>query len=440
MLDDQHIYIGKKHTWGGDGLFGVTHKDRRQHLYAVGQTGTGKSTLLRNLIVQDIMLGHGVGLIDPHGDLAEELLDHIPPNRVRDVVYFNAADTQYPIGFNLLAQVEPDLQHIAASDVVEVFKSIWGDSWGPRMEYLLYACTAALMECQGVTLLAIPRLLTDPTFRGWVVKQVSDPAVRSFWEHDFHRYAGNQDKNRHRASGGGGFGDQAMDPVINKVGRLLMARPLRNILGQVRNRLDLPYIMDHSRILIANLAKGRLGADKSDLLGSFLVNRFQLAAMGRARQKPSERRPFYLYVDEFQNFATDSFESILSESRKYALSLTLAHQHLRQAPELVSNAIFGNVGTLISFRVGEHDAEILAREFGGTNPYSPRQFSGLSNHEVCVKLLRDGAYGEPFTARTLPPIGFNHGRRKQIVRFSQQRYGTPQSVIEDRIENWITRL
>jgi hypothetical protein len=431
MSNHEHIYIGKRNDWGNDTLFGLSHTDRRQHVYIVGQTGTGKSTLLLNSLIQDIALGHGCGLIDPHGDLAEELLRHIPPHRVRDVVYFNATDTDHPIGFNLLARVEPALQHLAASDVVEVFKSIWGESWGPRMEYLLYACTAALMECQNVTLLAIPRLLTDPNFREWVVKQVNDPAVRAFWCHDFERYSGNAN------SRSGGFGDQAVDPVINKVGRLLMARPLRNILGQVGNSLDLPFIMDHGRILIANLSKGSLGADKADLLGSFLVNRFQLAAMGRVHLGTSSRRPFYLYVDEFQNFATDSFQTILSESRKYGLSLTLAHQHLRQVPERITNAVFGNIGTMISFRVGEHDAELLAAEYGGTRPYSAGRFSGLANYEICVKLLEHGSYGEPFVGRTLPPLEMDHGRCKQIVRFSRERYGTPQEVVEGRISRWI---
>lgn len=427
MPDNEYIYIGQRNDWGYDSLFGLSHTDRQQHVYIVGQTGTGKSTLLLNSLIQDIALGHGVGLIDPHGDLAEELLQHIPLHRVRDVVYFNAADTDYPIGFNLLAQVEPSLQHLAASDVVEVFKSIWGESWGPRMEYLLYACTAALMECQHVTLLAIPRVLTDPIFRDWVIKQVKDPVVQAFWRHDFHRYTGTSQ-----------FGDQAVDPVINKVGRLLMARPLRNILGQVANKLDLPYAMDHGRVLIANLSKGHLGADKSDLLGSFLVNRIQLAAMSRARQNRSERKPFYLYVDEFQNFATESFESILSESRKYALSLTLAHQHLRQAPERVANAIFGNIGTMVSFRVGEQDAEILAGEFGGTRRYSAGRFSSLANHEVCVKAINSGVYGDPFIGQTLPPLRTNHNRRDEIVRYSREHYGTPRQIVEDRIHRWIS--
>ena len=430
MIDSQHIYFGTRDTWGHSTPFGISHADRRQHVYIIGQTGTGKSTLLLNSLIQDIALGHGVGLIDPHGDLAEELLCQIPPHRVRDVVYFNATDTEHPIGFNILSQVEPSLQHLAASDVVEVFKSIWGDSWGPRMEYLLYACTAALMECQNVTLLAIPRLLTDEGFRRWVIKQVKDPAVRAFWEYDFQRYAGN-------SMSGGHFGDQAIDPVINKVGRLLMARPIRNILGQVSNKLDLAFVMDRGRILIANLSKGHLGADKSDLLGSFLVNRFQLAAMSRARQDVSKRRPFYLYVDEFQNFATDSFESILSESRKYALSLTLAHQHLRQASDRVSNAIFGNVGTVVSFRVGEHDAEILAKEFGGTRPLASSLLSGLSNHNVCVKGLSQGSYGEPFLGHTVPALKLRHDRHKQIVNYSRQRFSAPHHAVEKRIKRWL---
>jgi hypothetical protein len=344
--DSDIAYIGIREVWEGTEPFGLLPGDRRQHVYAVGKTGTGKTTLLRNLLLQDIANGHGVGLIDPHGDLASELLDVIPPARSDDLVYFDPSDFDHPIGLNLFEQVAPQNRHLIASGIVGAFKGIWKDSWGPRLEYLLYASTAALLECENVSLLGVQRMLVGESYRRWVVRQVRDPLLRAFWQREFAAY----DKR---------FLAEVLAPVQNKVGQLLLAAPLRNILGQIRSGIDVRFMMARGRIFIANQAKGRLGEDKANLLGALLVTQFQLAAMARSDMPEASRCDFYLYVDEFQNFTTESFASILSEARKYRLNLTLSHQYMGQLRPEIRDAVFGNVGTLIAFRVGHADGKIL---------------------------------------------------------------------------------
>src|ERR1041385_222415 len=305
-MDEQQINpIGMCYTWGTDEQpCGILRTDRRHHLYVLGKTGSGKTTLLRNLILQDIMDGEGVGVIDPHGDLAEDLLNHIPSARTDDLVYFNPADTEFPIGFNVFHNVPKERRHLVASGLVNSFKSIWRDSWGPRLEFILYAATAALLDCPNTSLLGVQRMLVNQRYRNWVVKQVEDPIVRGFWLHEFARYDPK-------------FLREAIAPIQNKVGQLLMAPIVRNILGQVRTKVDPRFMMDDGRLFIANLSKGKLGEEKSNLLGSILTTQFQLAALSRADVPENRRRDFFLHVDEFQNFTTDSFAGILAEARKY---------------------------------------------------------------------------------------------------------------------------
>lgn len=346
MQNHDHITnLGVRSGWDGEQPFGLAPADRRRHLYTIGQTGVGKTSLLRHLILQDIEAGHGVAVIDPHGDLAGEILDYIPPRRTDDVVYFNPADLDHPVGFNLLAAVPAERRHLVASGVVSALKSIWRESWGPRLEYILYAAVAALLECQNVTLLGVQRMLVEETYRRWVVKQVKDPLVCSFWTEEFEDYDPR-------------FRREAVAPIQNKVGQLLMAAPVRNILGQVRSRFDPRFMMDNRRILIANLSKGLLGEDKANLLGSLLVNAFQVAALSRADAPEENRLDFHLYIDEFHSFSTDTFATIVSEARKYRLCLTLSHQYISQLSKPVRDAVFGNVGTIVAFRVGETDARI----------------------------------------------------------------------------------
>ncbi len=420
----KHIVIGVRELWGQELPFALSHNDRRHHLYTIGKSGAGKTTLLRNLILQDIKAGHGVAVIDPHGDLANDILDHIPRNRIEDVAYFNPADMEHPVGFNLLGSAPPDERHLVASGVVGVFKTIWPDFWGPRLEYILYAAVAALLDCENVTLLGVQRMLSDDRYRAWVVKQIKDPMVRSFWVNEFENY----DKK---------FLHEAIAPIQNKVGQLLMSPHVRNILGQVRSRINARFMMDNGRIFIADVSKGKLGADKSNLIGAMLVTQFQLAAMSRADMPEAERRDFFLYVDEFQSFASDSFISILSEARKYRLCLTLSHQYVDQLRPEIRDAVFGNVGSIVTFRVGHRDAKVLEQAFGET--YRANQLTSLGNHEVCAKLLADGQDCEPFLGKTLPPIGERHGRRENIIRRSREKYATARQMIEDRIRRWLRK-
>src|SRR5580698_4516332 len=308
---DDVAFLGTRQVWGSRDWCGLSATDRRQHVYVVGASGTGKTTLLKNLILQDIEHGFGVGVIDPHGDLAFELLDAIPPARTDHVVYFNPSDLEHPIGLNLLARVPQHRRHRIASGVVAAMKSIWRDSWGPRMEYILSASVAALLDCDNTSILGIQRMLVDARYRRWVVRQVKDPAVRAYWEREFERYRPD-------------FMQEAIAPIQNKVGQLVMSAPLRHVLGQVQRKVDPRFMMDNGRILIANLSKGLLGDEKANLLGSLLVSSFELAALGRVDLPESRRRDFHLYIDEFHNFTTDSFATLLSEARKYRLSLTLS--------------------------------------------------------------------------------------------------------------------
>ena len=416
--DNETIFMGLRQEWGGESRFGMDAPERGQHVYVIGQTGTGKSTLLRNLILQDIEAGRGVGLIDPHGDLAQELLDHIPPWRTDDVVYFDAA-ARDPLALNLFRAVG-DNWHLVASGIVSAFRKIWGDSWGPRLEYILFAALAALLQCENTSLLGVSRMLHDERYRRWVVRQVKDPAILSFWVNEFERY----DRR---------FLQEVIAPIQNKVGQLFLSPPLRHVLGQVGTKISFRFMMDRRRIFIANLSKGLVGETHSSLLGSLLVTCFELAALSRANRPPEKREPFFLYVDEFHHCATDSFASILSEARKYGLSLTLAHQYLGQLGEDLSKAVFGNVGSLIAFRVGEADASVLERQFGGG--YARSQFTGLGNFELCARLLNR----EPFLGKSMPPLVTARNRRKLVMRRSREKYCTKRKLVEERIERWLRR-
>src|SRR5580658_913430 len=402
-MNDQnpHIIIGEQPGWGDSQPFGIAAVDERQHIYIIGKTGAGKTTLLRNLIVQHIALGHGVGVIDPHGDLAEELLNHIPPRRADHLVYFNPGDIEFPIGMNVIGSVKPDERHLVASGIVGAFKAIWRDSWGPRLEYILYNAVSALLECRNQTLLGVNRLLTDDNYRAKVIRQIKDPFIRTFWAEEYENY----DER---------FKREAIAPIQNKIGQFLLNPVVRNILGQVRKKVDIPFVMNNGRLFIANLSKGQLGHDKANLLGSLLVTQFQLGAMARANRPESERRDFYLFIDEFQNFSTDAFASILAEARKYRLALTLSHQYIDQLSPPVRQAVFGNVGTFIAFRIGYTDAEVMEKEFG--NEFPAIAIADLDRYEAIVKLLEDGSNLQPFRAKMLPPLENRIGRKDKLIR------------------------
>ena len=406
--------------------FGLSVTDRRRHVYAVGKTGSGKSTLLRNLIVQDIEAGRGLMLLDPHGDLAEELLDYIPSWRIEEVVYLAPADLAYPIGFNILQQVPPDDRPLVAASVVATFKHIWRESWGPRLEYVLYNTVGALLDFPpsrgGVSLLGVPRMFTDTDYRERVMKEVQDQRVRAFWTEEFAAYAPQ-------------FATEVVSPVQNKIGSLVASPAIRNMLGQATSTLDIAEAMDHRRIVIANLSKGRLGEAATNLVGSLLVTAVQLAAMQRSTIPEDERVDFAVYLDEFHNFGSDIFASILAEARKYRLSLVLGHQYLAQVSPAIRAAVFGNVGTLVAFQVGYDDAEALAGEF---TPYGPEVLTGFHRGEVAVRTVAGGTTSVPFLGSTIAEVGWSYASREKVIEQSRRRWGRRREEVEARLERWLS--
>lgn len=420
-MDPNLSFIGVRKAAVRAEPFGLSQSDRRGHLYVVGKTGTGKSTLLRNLIVQDIAAGRGLALLDPHGDLAEELLNYIPPWRDRHVVYFNPADLEHPIGLNPLETVPADRRAAVASGIVAAFRHIWGESWGPRLEYILFNTIAALLDQPTATLLGVQKMLVDDAYRAFVAARVRDPVVRRFWTQEFAAY----DRR---------FLVEAVSPVQNKVGQLFGAPALRNILGQVRSTISLRFMMDERRILIANLSKGRLGETHAALLGALLVTEIQRAALSRADSAASARADFALYIDEFQNFVSDAVATLLSEVRKYGVSLTLANQFVGQLTPVVRQAVLGNVGSLISFRVGAEDADRLADEL---RPFSSESLCDLARFEACCRLSRGGEPGQPTIIKTLPPLGEASRRRNQLIDQSRRRFSRSRAQIEDKIERYL---
>lgn len=398
--------------------FGIKEKNRRGHMYVIGKTGTGKSSLLGNMAVSDIKGGNGITLIDPHGDLAESLLQHIPIERIKDVIYFNPGDLEYPIAFNPLEKVHPDFHHLIVSGLISVFRKIWAEFWGPRLEHILRHTLFTLLEYPESTLLDVTRLLTEKDFRMRVINSITHPHVKAFWLNEFEKYSA-------------WLRSEAVSPILNKMGQFLTSLPLRNIIGQPVNRFHISEVMDEGKILIVNLAKGRFGEDNTALLGSMLVTEIYLSALRRARIPEPERRAFYLYVDEFYTFITLSFADILSEARKYGLNLVLAHQYINQLHEKIRDAIFGNVGTIITFRVGADDAEFLAKEFKPT--FCESDFIHLPNYHIYLKLMVNGVTSLPFSATTLPFPANPESNKKEIIEHSRIRYCRKRKNVEDEI-------
>jgi hypothetical protein len=424
--DDDITLFAKTNFRNRETPFGIRRDDRRRHMYIVGKTGMGKTTLIENMVIQDILHGHGVAFIDPHGDSVEKVLRYIPSNRINDVVYFNPADMDYPIAFNPLEAVDIKYKHLVASGLMGVFTKIWAGVWSARMEYILSNTILALLDSPGNTMLGIVRMYVDKAYRKRIVDNIKDPVIKSFWTDEFANY---QDK----------FRTEAVAPIQNKVGQFLSTSIIRNIVGQTKSSIDLREIMDGQKIFLVNLSKGRIGEDSSALLGAMLITKLQLAAMSRVDIPEEERKDFYLYVDEFQNFATESFANILSEARKYRLNLIVAHQYIGQLINdrntVVRDAIFGNVGTMITFRVGADDAEFLEKEFEPT--YTMNDLVNLAKFNIYLKLMINGMTSQPFSAITLPPISAPTGNEEKVIAVSRERYATHREKVDEKIRKWL---
>ena len=402
--------------------FGIKQDDRRRHMYLIGKTGMGKTVMLENMVIQDIRRGYGVAVVDPHGEFAERMLDFVPSSRINDVIYFNPADFSHPIAFNVLERVDPEYRHLVASGLMGIFKKIWPDVWSARMEYLLNNSFLSLLEYPGSTLLGVNRIFADKEYRKKVVDKITNSSVKSFWVNEFAKYPDR-------------FREEAVAPIQNKVGQFIAVPLIRNIVGQTNSAVDMREVMDQGRILIVNLSKGKIGEDNSALLGAMIITKLQLAAMSRVDIPENERNDFYLYVDEFQNFATESFANILSEARKYRLDLILAHQYITQMEEKVRDAVFGNVGTMTAFRVGAADAEFLEREF--TPEFSANDLVNLTKYNIYLKLMIDGVSSNSFSAETLPPFPLpDESHREKIIKVSRERYGTPRERVEEKVSKW----
>ena len=408
-------------------LFGIKRKDRRQHVYMLGKSGTGKSVLMFNMIIQNIKNGDGVCMVDPHGENVEAVLSSIPPHRIKDVIYFNPADADHHIGFNVLELVDPLYKHLVASGLMGIFTKIWANAWSARMEYILNNTILALLDTPGTTLLGIPRMLVDKDYRQKIISNLKDPVIKAFWVHEYEAW---QDK----------FRNEAIAPIQNKVGQFLSTSIIRNVVGQSKSTINIFDMMNEGKIFLVNVSKGRIGEDNSSLLGGMIITKIQLAAMERVRIPEESRKDFYLYVDEFQNFVTDAFAGILSEARKYRLNLTVAHQYTAQLvvdkSSAVRDAVFGNVGTMIVFRVGADDAEFLESEFDPE--FTPQDILNLPNYKVYIKLMIDCVTSRPFSAKTLPPL-IKSGDKKieeEVIKSSRALYCRSKEVVEREINDW----
>lgn len=425
------VYIGKTVFRSQTTRFGLGEgDDRLRHMYVIGKSGTGKSTLFESMLSQDMQNGHGVGILDPHGETIDKILDRIPDHRVDDVIYFDPSDTERPVGLNLLQIDDPSQKNLLASGLVSAIKQQFDFSWGPRLEYLLNYSVLTLLEVPGTTMMGITRLLEDQNYQRFILHFVKDPVVQRFWEKEFKEMKGNQK-----------LVTEAIAPIQNKVNRFLASSTIRNILGQKKSTIDIWEAMNNGKILLMNLSKGKIGADNANLLGALLVSRIQFYALQRARIPYGERKPFYLYVDEFQNFATGSFEEILSESRKYKLGLYLTHQFTAQLPEELLKAVYGNVGTIATFSLGAPDAKALANEFA---PYfTEEDIISLERFEIYIKLMIDGMTSIPFSGRILIPwleeeaVAKKTSNRERVLQLSREKYGVERSYVEDKTKKWV---
>ncbi|MFZ2048827.1 MAG: type IV secretion system DNA-binding domain-containing protein [Minisyncoccia bacterium] len=426
MDQDKITYFGETDSRSKRALFGIKAKDRTKHVYVIGKTGMGKSTMLENMAIQDIQNGNGTVFIDPHGGTAEKFLDYIPEDRIKDVLYFAPFDLEYPVSFNVMEDIGPDSRHLVANGLMSAFKKLFGEeSFSDRMQYILQNTILALLEYPGATMLGINKMLVDKAYRDKVVANVTDSSVKTYWTKEFAGYTER-------------FAAEAIPAIQNKIGQFTSNPLIRNIIGQPKSTFDIREFMDQKKIIIVNLSKGRVGEGNANLLGSMLITKIYLAAMSRADKNNAElaKLPnFYLYVDEFQSFANESFADILSEARKYKLNLTIAHQYIEQMEEEVRDAVFGNVGTMIAFRVGAYDAEVLEKEFAPT--FIAEDLVNLGMYQVYLKLMIDGVSSKPFSATTMAPIKApDITFKKEVIESSRAQFAHSRSEVEKTIAEW----
>jgi hypothetical protein len=403
---------------GNHQKFGIKRSDRGRHMYIIGQTGAGKSMLLQLLTLSDVYHNQGFAVIDPHGDYATDIMKYIPAHRLDDVVYFDATDRDNPMAFNPMEVEDGNPKNHISSELVGVLKRMFENSWGPRLEYILRYTILALLDYPGATMLDITRMLTEKDFRKKVIREIQDPVVRTFWVTEF-------------ASWNEKFASEAVAPVLNKVGAFVADPLVRNIVGQKKSAFNIRKIMDEGKIFIVNLSRGQVGEDNAAILGSLMVTKIQLAAMSRADMALSDRKPFYLYVDEFQNFATDSFAVIMSEARKYGLNLTVANQYVAQMPETVRDAVFGNVGTMVTFRIGPTDSVVMSKYYEPT--FEPQDITRLNNQNIFISMIVNGEKAIPFSAKTLRMPDPEESHFDEIVAISRERYASRRDEVETEI-------
>lgn len=419
--DPDVSFFGKTNFRGQHVPFGIKRLDRRRHLYCLGKSGTGKSKLLELLIQNDIRSGRGVAVLDPHGDLVDEVMRLIPKERIKDVVLFDPSDLQYPASFNPLEQVPEELKMRVTIGFIEIFHKLFGSNWSPRLEHVLRYTTLALLDTPGTTILSILKMLSDKNYRQTIVRGIQDNVVKNFWVNEF---AGWSEK----------YDNEAITPLLNKVGQFVATNMIRNIVGQPENKIDFREIMDNRKILLMKISKGILGEENASLLGAISVTKIYQAAMSRADTPEHKRVDFYCYVDEFHNFATDTFDEILSEARKYRLNLTIANQFLGQLTDNIRKTVFGNVGSIISFRVGGEDAKIVANEF---NPrFSERDLINLGVRDFCLKMAVDGEIQEAFSGRTLDMNSPNANYAEECIAHSRKNYAKPLAEVKEILSRW----